>query len=343
MTEPTVAAGFAKALINLAISKGANQQLLIERALIDQDDLLDQDARVPLVNYMALMKAATDLCNEPAFALHFGEAFSMSELSIVGLICQAAETVAEGLAQMNRYANLIVDFDETGAGDRFELIRNEHGSWMALNGDAYINFPQLTESAFARCVRESARFFGGEAIAKAIHVTHKEPSYRDEYDRIFEMPVVFGSDKNALLIDEKILSAKLSPSNRYVFGILSEHAEALLKSLESSRTIKGRVESLLIPILHTGDLRMQLISKKLGLSRQTLYRRLRAEGVSYEKLLDELRHRMALHYLRSKKVSVNEAAYLVGFSDPSAFSRAFKRWTGGSPGKTYSSKNRTAT
>ena len=160
MTEPTVAAGFANALMNLAVSKGASQQLLMERSLIDHDALLDQDARIPLVNYMALMKAATELCNEPALALHFGEAFSMSELSIVGLICQSAETAAEGLAQMNRYANLIVDFDETGAGDRFVLIRNEHGSWMALNGDAYVNFPQLTESAFARCVCESARFWG---------------------------------------------------------------------------------------------------------------------------------------------------------------------------------------
>ena len=69
----------------------------------------------------------------------------------------------------------------------------------------------------------------------------------------------------------------------------------------------------------------------MGLSRQTLYRRLKAEGVSYGWLLDELRHRMALHYLNGKKVSVNEAAYLVGFSEPSAFSRAFKRWTGTPP------------
>ena len=76
---------------------------------------------------------------------------------------------------------------------------------------------------------------------------------------------------------------------------------------------------------------METIAQRMGISRQTLFRRLKAEGVTFEKILDELRHRLALHYLSGKKASVNETGYLVGFSDPAAFSRAFKRWTGRSP------------
>jgi AraC-like DNA-binding protein len=78
---------------------------------------------------------------------------------------------------------------------------------------------------------------------------------------------------------------------------------------------------------------MDAIAAKMGQSRQTLYRNLKDEGVTFEQVLDDLRHRLALHYLEGKRVSVNETAYLVGFSDPSAFSRAFKRWTGHSPGR----------
>ena len=121
-------------------------------------------------------------------------------------------------------------------------------------------------------------------------------------------------------------------------NVLSAHAEALLEKLESSKTARGRVEGLLVAILHTGEVNMEAIAGKLGLSRQTLFRRLKAEGVTFEKVLDELRHKMALHYLNEKKISVNETAYLVGFSDPAAFSRAFKRWTGSSPRTTRNSR-----
>jgi len=101
--------------------------------------------------------------------------------------------------------------------------------------------------------------------------------------------------------------------------------------LENSESARARVESLLMPILHTGNANMALIAGKLGLSRQTLSRRLKAEDMTFERVLDELRHKLALGYLSGKKVSVNETAYLVGFSDPAAFSRAFKRWTGVGP------------
>jgi AraC-like DNA-binding protein len=86
-----------------------------------------------------------------------------------------------------------------------------------------------------------------------------------------------------------------------------------------------------MPILHTGDANMDAVATRIGLSRRTLQRRLGDEDTTFEKVLDALRHQLAQHYLDGKKVSVNETAYLVGFSDPAAFSRAFKRWTGTTP------------
>jgi AraC-like DNA-binding protein len=330
----TVAAGVARGLLELAVAKGASQEILATRCGISQADLDDPDSRVPFAKYVALMRAGQELCNDPALALHFGEMGDVFETSIVGLIGRSCETMADAFTQVNRYSRLVVEVDLRVA-DRYQLAREREGLWIIDTRKSPNEFPELTESSIARMVCASRRY-GKPQFVKAVHVTHPEPAYRAEYDRIFQMPVVFESDRNALLTDSAWLTLPPAPPSsaplpRYVFGILSAHAEALLASLESSKSTRGRVESLLIPILHTGDATMETIAGKVGMSRQTLFRRLKTEGVTFEMVLDELRHTMAVHYLSGKKASVNETAYLLGFSESAAFSRAFRRWTGSSP------------
>ena len=330
-TERTIAAGWARALMDLAVAKGAGRKALAERSGIDPAELQDPDDRVPLAKYVALMRAGKELSRDPALALHFGEAFECAEISIVGLIGGASETLADAFAQVNRYARLGADVDCAGA-DRFVLTRSAGRLWLVDTRKNPNDFPEHTESTFARMVCRARRHFGEAQIMKAVHVTHAAPAHRAEYERVFQIPVVFESDRNALLLtDDSWLTRRTPHASRYAFGILSAHAEDLLRRLERSKSTRGRVENLLMPILHTGDANMATVAGKLGLSRQTLFRKLKMEGVTFEKVLDELRHAMALHYLRGRKVSVNETAYLVGFSEPAAFSRAFKRWTGHSP------------
>jgi AraC-like DNA-binding protein len=328
MPELTIAAGLARGLIDLAVSKGARADALAERSGIDPADLADQDDRIPFSKYVTLMRAAKEQCNDPALALHYGETNDMSRISVVGLLGHASETMIEAFAQLNRYGRLVVEFD--GGPERFRLERRQEGLWLVDSREHPNDFPELTESTFARMIC-GPRQFGVTQLAKAVHVTHPEPSYRSEYERIYRAPVTFDSDWNAILVDETWMFHRISDQPRYVFGVLSERADQLLKELESSKTTRGRVESLLMPILHKGDASMDVIADRLAVSRQTLFRKLKTEGTTFEKVLDELRHRLALQYLGAKKVSVNETAYLVGFSDPAAFSRAFKRWTGSSP------------
>jgi AraC-like DNA-binding protein len=332
MANPTIAAGFARALMDLAVSKGASRKSLCKRSGIDPEQLQDQDNRIPLAKYVALMRTGQQLCNDPALALHFGEAFEIAEMSIVGLLGMACETIGDAFAQMNRYERLMADVDGVPGGNRLVLMREAGELWLVDTRRNPNEFPELTESGFARMICASRRMPGAGHMIKAVHVTHAAPAYRSEYDRIFQMPVVFASNRNAMLMtDDSWLTQRIAQPSRYVFGILSERAEALLKSLESATSTRGRVESLLIPILHTGDASMDRIAGKLALSRQTIFRKLKAEGTTFQKVLDELRYKMALLYLSGKKVSVNQTAYLVGFSEPAAFSRAFKRWTGSSP------------
>ncbi len=320
--------------MEFAVSKGASSTLLLGRSAIALEDLEDPDRRIPLERYAALMRAGAQLCCEPALALKFGEAVDLAELSFIGLLCYAAESMDDALVQLNRYARLMIDVPVEGSRDRFQSVRSSRGPWLV---DARANpndFPELTEATFARMVVRARGLGGSEGrFLKEVHFTHAEPAYRAEFDRIFKAPVSFCSNRNAMLMDEVWTSNGVLRPSRYAFKILSERADALLEDLDGAQTTRGQVEGLLIPILHRGEASAETIAAKMGISRQTLYRRLRAEGVRFDKLLDELRHRMALNYLVDRKVSASEAAYLVGFSEPSAFSRAFKRWTGSGPGR----------
>lgn len=329
MPELTVSAGLARGLMELALSKGADRRALARASGVELEALDDPDLRVPLPRYVALMRAGQALTGDPALALHYGQTVDLAQISIAGLLFQASETFAELFVLVNRYGKLVVEVD-VGSADRFQLQRDAAGVWLVDTRPDANAFPELTEATFARFICAASRWVDARAV-RAVHVTHPAPAYQAEYERVLGVPVAFDQARNALLMDEARLTARKPQQPRYVFGILSEHAEALLAELQASKLVRGRVESLLMPLLHTGEVRIDAVAGRMGLSRQTLYRRLRAEGVTFERVLDELRHRLARHYLAGGKVSVNETAYLVGFSDPAAFSRAFKRWTGVSP------------
>jgi AraC-like DNA-binding protein len=225
----------------------------------------------------------------------------------------------------------VIDVEGVGQGPRFQLHHTNGQCWME---DRRINpneFPELTETTWSRFICWTRREFPQATFALEAHVTHAKPEHAEAYERLWQVPVTFGSHWNAIRRTLSWGDVEIAPHNRYAFGVLTDRGDTLLQELERSQTMRGRVESLLLPRLHTGEASIDAVAAQFGSSRQTIYRNLKAEGVTFEQVLDDLRRRMATHYLNAGKVSVNETAYLVGFSDPASFSRAFKRWTGISP------------
>lgn len=328
MSEPSVSAGYAKGLVELAVSRGADREALAARAGIDASALDDLNARVPFERYVTLMRAAKAVTDDPALALHYGEAANLGQFSVVGLIGHASETMGEAFRQLNRYVRLVVDV-ECGP-ERFQIVRDRRGLWLVDTRKRPNDFFELTESAFAQmfCTTKS---FGERAGAPEVHVTHADPGYRAEYERIFQARIVFGSKWNAYRFDPAWIDAKVAALPRYVGDVLNDHADSLLKDLDAGRTIRGSVERLIEQRLASSGARIDDLAAGLNMSRQTLYRRLKAEGTTFEQVLDEVRRRLALRDLADPKLPVTEVAYRLGFADPSAFSRAFKRWTGINP------------
>ncbi|MCE3288979.1 MAG: AraC family transcriptional regulator [Caulobacter sp.] len=327
---PTVAAGLVKGLADYAAGRGADRAALLAAAGVTEAQIADLDGRVPFGSYVALMRAAKIACDDPALSLHFAQALDLSEVSVVGLISHAAETMTEAFLQLNRYGRLVMEVEGVADGERFALVMRGQEVWLVDQRANPNDFPELTESTFTRFAVGPRRFLP-RPIVTAVEVTHPRPSHAAEYEQVLGAPVTFGADWNAVRMDMTLADHPVAALPGYAFGVLADRADALLASLRDATTLRGRVEGLLLPVLHTGKASALYAAGQLGVSRQTLFRRLKAEGTSFEALLDGLRRRLALDYLSARKVSVNETAYLVGFSEPAAFSRAFKRWTGKSP------------
>ncbi|MGL1922204.1 MAG: AraC family transcriptional regulator [Hyphomicrobiales bacterium] len=212
---------------------------------------------------------------------------------------------------------------------RFELRQKSDDTFLVDNSPNN-SFIELVETSFAKLTCGPRRFLPKPHIVSA-HFTHSAPTYADAYNHIFQCPVHFNSHWNALQLAPNIADWPVAQYPRYIFSNLTAHADTLLSIANAETSITSQLSAKLLPFLHLGETSSKNIAQKLGISRTTLYRKLKSEGTSYAKTRDTLRHHLAIQYLKGQKASINEVAYLVGFSEPAAFSRAFKRWTGQNP------------
>lgn len=331
MNKPTVAMGLFAGLMDFAVSRGAVRSRLCREASIDAAQLTDPDVRVPLNGFKRALQFAKQETDQPAFALEFGQAIGMSEISIVGLLMEASETVGHAYQQLRRYGRLAVETTLPDQEPRFTLDTND-GRLLLVDRQPWSHeFPELTECGFAWLACGPRRYMDRSPVIAA-KVTWSKPDYWRSYEEILQCRVEFGADCNALAMHPQSLDWTVQQNPQYVFGVLAERADELLESLRAKEDLTSQVRSLVSKILHEGDPSAERTAKELGMSRQTLFRRLRNEGTSFSALLRELRLELAMQYLRGSKASLSEIAYLVGYSEVATFNRAFKRWTGMTPG-----------
>ena len=329
----TVSAGYAKSLLDYVATRGVDSGDILRKLALDATLFDDPDRRLPFEAYKSMMAVAKQATGDPALALHYGAANDFNEFSVVGLICYSAPTMGAAFQQLARYSRLVAEMDIAHGEERFGLVPDDRGLWMIDTHLAPEMFIELTESTWARFIAETRRHFPDAAFAREVHVPYPAPPHAAVYEEVYGAPVTFESDRNAMLIDPSWLSIELPTPypNAFAFRTLINHADQLMERLKADDRLVSRVEEVLLPALHRDEAGMDMAASALGMSRQTLYRRLKEEGTSFEAILDTLRYRMALRYIEGGHASMNEIAYLLGFSDPSVFSRAFKRWTGKSP------------
>lgn len=331
MKRATVAAGLVRSLAVYAARYGLHQPDILEDVGLTEADLSDQDSRVGLDTYLYLIDVLISQTGETALLAKHAIETQLEKISVVGLIVGSAASLPDAMQQLNRYSTLMVDIDIMESGPRFSVSQEGGEVWIIDNRPDPNRSPALTEAAFGRFIGEFRRNLPEHPFAVRIEMTHAKPAHAGQLEQLLQCPITFGCTRNAMQIAPEWLLRPFENTSRYVFGIFADKADALLKDLARDDSIRARVEAGLMPGLHKGEVSIDAIASELGMSRATLYRRLKQEGTTFAEVADELRCRMASDYLSARKVSVNEAAYLVGFSEASSFVRAFRRWTGQTP------------
>ncbi|MFD2229795.1 AraC family transcriptional regulator [Alkalimarinus sediminis] len=323
--NPSIGSSSVLALTSLLEDYGYSQELISELSGIDLSALDSQDSRLPLGDYQTLWKTALTITNNPALGLELGQIFNASKIGIVGHIIFNSETLEEGLKEYVRLFSIVNEAISLvyHADEKYAYLRFVH-----LNPEYYC-IPDMERSMVLSLYRGKA-LFDKDIKWESVDFQHAQPDYIDQYQKVFDCPLNFNQSHCQIVFERKYLELAPKQRNPFLGGAALEYANSLLKKL-FKRTYADKVKGLIAQSISTGEADVDHIANQLNTSRQTLYRKLKAEGVSFQGLLEDVRFSTAKDLLKNSDQQLSEIAFSLGFSDLSAFSRAFKRWSGVTP------------
>lgn len=286
----------------------------------------DPENRIPHAVAMRLLQMTVRGSRDPALGLHAAEQVRPGNFDVLEFAARSSGTLGEAIETSNRYLRLLHD-----AAD-FQLeIGPEKAIWVChLRGDLEIP-PAAAQLTLATMVLVGRRILGRELSPLEVHFAHEKPDNVTEYERVFQCPVRFGQKHDALVIQADDLKLPMPAADAALKAFLDKTAQQLLRGLPTADTWTDRVREQLAQELSGGEPGLSRVAKKLGVAPRTLRRRLQEEGTFYKEVLDKLRQTLAEQYLIERRLTVADVSFLLGFSEPSAFHKAYKRWTGRSP------------
>lgn len=328
MPASTVLAGLPLSVLHGARALGLDGDALLRIAGLRAEDLSDPDARVPEASFLTMLEAIERQEQVPDFGLQLGAAFRIDALGAVGYAISAADNLELALRTLVRFGRLV--HEETLY--RCELTAAGLYFGRALD-PRYAKIRHSAVTSLAGSLVLARTLTGRADIAPArIQFQHARPIDAARYDAFFGIPVEFDAAETAILLPAWTAALPLARQDPSLFAYLSRHAESLLARLPPrDESLADRVRKLVTETLRSGTMTMETIARRLALSERTLQRRLHDEGTTFAELVDETRRALAERYLHERQLAVYEVALLLGYSEPSAFVRAFRRWTGTTP------------
>ena len=325
--KPMISLAVTKGLVEAIAGKGGSPGPILREFGLEHSNLTDPEGFIPTAKLAQLLEEAARATGDDFFGLHFGEGFNPKNIGPVVYVVLNSPTIGAGVENVERYLR----------------IHNEAARWFTnIEGErAYVGYelaelgiakPRQYQEAGMVIALNTLRLMAGSHWApEEVHFTHASPNQSAEHTRIFGAPVRFGCATNVFVIERAFLERQVPAADPRLYKILQRYLNGILSELPREDSFLGSIRKAIAETMRDGDPGLGRVAKQLAASQRTLQRRLKEYGLEFKKLADDTRRRFASNYLKDRKHTLTEVAFLLGYSDVSAFNRAFKRWTGTTP------------
>lgn len=310
----------------LAAREIDSEELLLEAGLVPRA-LDDPSNEVPLDSVALLMELAADRANDPGFGLTLAESYPLGASGLLDYLMLHANSMREALESITRFAALMFQPSSLTFREEPDVARL---SWC-FPTQSSTRRVQFASFANAVLVLRLRRIAGRDWHPLAVEVEHPELPCASKLHRILGPRVTFNARENSLAIDPAALKRASEGADPRLYQILRETGEAKLQELTAKPDVVTRTARAIIATLNTDPPLLEHVAERLRMSPRTLQNRLSQRGTTFERVLSETRRNMAERYLRDTDLPLTEIAFLLGFSEQSAFTRAARAWFGRPP------------
>ena len=326
MGNQGVLSAAASGLSDFIVQKGADVDRVFGISRINPELLASPTLSLQLPNYCKVLEQAAQISGCDNFGLHYGQQFQPKELGLIGYIGLCSATLETALRNMVSYFHLHQKDTLTRMVEQQDCWRLDyqvqHGAILTRRQDA-----ELTIGMFMNVIRG---VLGSHYSPREIHFEHTRPEYWQEHSKLFNSAVYFDQPFNSIEIPKKDLMRDMPSSDPLLLTMMQDTLQ-LLNQSNTTQGLSDQVRSQIQLALSEGEPNLEHIADDLGMSSCSLTRRLKSEGMTFTSLVDGVRCELAEHYMKQKNIPISEMAFLLGYSEVSAFSRAFKRWFGINP------------
>lgn len=321
----TIAAVCGARLREYALLSGIDASLLPPLPVQGKDLL---ETRVPLEDVNRLWETVMRLCQDPSFPVRAGAASTAHDYDAVGFACMTQPTLGEAIHQVARYARVWTDQSEWSVIEADRTI----SMVFACPDPMRLAIRVTTENVLAEMLNAGRKLTGVEYAAARVRFRHPAPRDTSFHEEFFGGPIEWGAPRNELSITAELARLPLPKADPALAAFFDRHVQRLLdRAPDEVDSVAPRVRAFLLGEVQRGAPTLQTAAAHLAMSPRTLKRRLQEEGTTFQDILDDIRCDLAKRYLGEPRLPLGEVSFLLGFSEPSAFHRAFKRWTGTTP------------